>query len=133
MTYPVVIIQDRYQGTYSGGEWVAIAGDGMYGDRLDLLKALRAFDGDTEAMEFWQGNVPDWVAVGDTPDVALANLKRKAEHDLFQRINPDVKLCKDELGRWRIWPDMTVPTPEELERGMFQILSGPADPHLEVD
>lgn len=70
--YPCAIVNDRYTGTYSGGEWVAFpleaAPDGCAAD-----------DGDT--VEFWSGYVarPEYpVGLGNTPAEALADLEAKA-------------------------------------------------------
>lgn len=74
--FPVAILNDRYQGTYSGGEWVAVAG--AYPTRIERLYDLEAFAGDIECEEFWKsGRVPLWVAVGATPEAALAALEAK--------------------------------------------------------
>lgn len=80
--YPVAILQDRYNGTYSGGAWIAIAeaderlvdADGDTVSRY--MDAFRGAHGsDTEAMEYWQDRATrPWVAVGDTPDLALMAL-----------------------------------------------------------
>ena len=87
--YPVAIIEDRYGGAYSGGRWIAIAhADCLDGSttsedialtRIDFVLgeeggAPGPSDGDPDAALFWD-DAPDWVAVGDTPDEALANLR----------------------------------------------------------
>jgi hypothetical protein len=82
--YPLAIIADRYQGTYSGGAWLAIAGieDPNLGRlALDLLAdrvrdAPNPWGEDLMAMEFWEAP-PSWIAAGATPDEAIAALKRK--------------------------------------------------------
>jgi hypothetical protein len=78
-TYPVMVLQDRYGGTYSGGRWIAIS----VADRLEngAYRAIRCLeagpsDSDIEAQEFWT-EPPSWVAVGDTPDAAVATLLRR--------------------------------------------------------
>ena len=85
--WPIVIVEDRYGGTYSGGGWLAIAGaDELAGAdlRVGVNRAgyVLGDEGphgeDLEAMEFW-ANPPEWIAVGDTPDKALAALKAKLE------------------------------------------------------
>lgn len=86
--WPVVIVEDRYSGAHSGGRWLAVNGafvrDG-YSDnaevtRLDFIMgdwgAESPYGGDFEAWAFWQ-TPPDWIAVGDTPNEALANLYKK--------------------------------------------------------
>lgn len=81
MTYPVAIIEDRYGGTYSGGAWLAID----HADKMEngSPRIVRVIEGgphgsDTEAMMFWT-DPPDWIAVGDSPDEALAALAAKAK------------------------------------------------------
>ena len=74
-TYPVVIVQDRYNGVYSGGKWIAIA-QGDSPERLDLIW-LGAHAEDLAAVAFWaKYRDKEWLAVGDTPDEALAALNR---------------------------------------------------------
>ncbi len=83
-SYPVVIIEDRYSGTYSGGKWIAIAGFDTDGPASELLAALAADDEDLPSpwaqdiptQEFWD-NPPGYVAVGSTPDEALKALNNK--------------------------------------------------------
>lgn len=79
-TYPIAIVQDRYTGVCSGGRWLAIAsatdllGDGM--TRVDFC--LGSDDGpsgsDLDAGLFWI-DPPSWIAVGSSPDEALAKLR----------------------------------------------------------
>jgi hypothetical protein len=78
--YPVVVIQDRYGGVYSKGEWLAIS----EADRRDDQRYARAMEmleggpsgSDTDAMAFWM-SPPDWIAVGPTPDEAVRKLVEK--------------------------------------------------------
>lgn len=74
--YPVAIIESRYSGTYEGGKWHAIPEfddvintehyqDYMYGD-------------DGSALDFWDSNIASSIGVGDTPELALADMKLKA-------------------------------------------------------
>ena len=82
--WPVAIIEDRYGGAYSAGKWIAIAQadtavfDTPYGEdyetRAEYLLSEGPHGGDPDAAEFWLA-APDWIAVGDTPDEALANLR----------------------------------------------------------
>lgn len=86
--WPVAIVEDRYEGTYSGGRWLAVGGanvrDGYSNNtavtRLDFIMGDEGeespFGGDFEACAFWTAP-PDWIAVGDTPNEALANLYKK--------------------------------------------------------
>jgi hypothetical protein len=82
-TYPIVLLQDRYRGTYSGGAWLAIANAS---DLLDEKTTRAQFclvgddgpsDGDVEAARFWR-NPPDWIAVGRTPAEAIEALEKGA-------------------------------------------------------
>jgi hypothetical protein len=80
-TYPVILIQDRYNGVYSGGAWLAI---GAADENVDgVARVAWIMDGngpaasDLDAALFW-GEPASWIAVGDTPDEALANLIAKA-------------------------------------------------------
>ncbi len=77
--YPIIILQDRYSGTYSNGKWIAIAvGNQMENGAYRIIRCLE--DGpsgdDTDAQWFWS-EPPDWVAVGDTPNEAEAALMKK--------------------------------------------------------
>lgn len=78
--YPIAIIQDRYNGAYSGGQWLAIANaSNWFRDTLTRVSWC-LYDGphggDTDAMMFWS-EPPEWIAVGMTPDAAIANLEAK--------------------------------------------------------
>jgi hypothetical protein len=78
--YPVVVVQDRYQGVYSGGQWLAIAvADtpecGM--PRTSWALEFGPSAGDVEAAMFWVG-APDWIAPGRTPDSAIESLIAKS-------------------------------------------------------
>jgi hypothetical protein len=84
--YPVAIISDRYGGVYSKGQWLAVAGfaRGKMGEAAlkmlncegDIETEPNPWGGDTGAGDFWS-DPPSWIAVGDTPDAALAALKAK--------------------------------------------------------
>ena len=74
-TYPVAIIESRYSGTYEGGKWHAIPEfddvinteqyqDYMYGD-------------DGSALDFWDSEISSTIGVGDTPELALADMRLK--------------------------------------------------------
>lgn len=79
LSYPVVVLQDRYGGTYSGGEWLAIHDGDARLDGLPRVHWLIEFgpgSEDCEAGEFWV-DPPEWIAVGSTPDSAVENLLRK--------------------------------------------------------
>ena len=71
--YGPVIIADRYAGSYSGGQWLAI-------DEPDDLRLADVESGaqgsDAVARAFW-AHEPDWIAAGDTPNAALSLLIAK--------------------------------------------------------
>lgn len=76
-TYPVAIIQSRYSGVYEGGKWHAIPEfddvvnseqyqDYMYGD-------------DGSALDFFDSIIASTIGVGDTPELALADMRLKTK------------------------------------------------------
>lgn len=78
--YPVSILEDRYDGTYSGGSWIAIAAsDEFIGDMTRYRYVYDgAHDGDDGAANFWaESKNCKWIAVGNSPQEALDNLRRK--------------------------------------------------------
>jgi len=80
--WPIVIVQDRYGGTYSGGGWLAIAkADEVephaYGmSRIACCLNAGPHGSDTAAMAFWLFP-PDWIAAGRSPDEAAVALLAK--------------------------------------------------------
>ncbi len=80
-TYPVVVMEDRYSGVHSGGRWLAIAcATDTVDDGKTRVDFCLATDGgpsgcDVEASLFWT-DPPSWIAVGGTPDEAIANLRK---------------------------------------------------------
>lgn len=75
--WPIVICEDRYNGTYSGGRWLATSGERGLFDSAP-------YGGDIEANRFWRNQF--WrstsaarIGVGDTPEAALANLVSRWE------------------------------------------------------
>ena len=98
MIYPIMLIEDRYNGAYSGGKWLAAANanggvfkpnwdiDREYKHRADFLVEGPPSGGDSDAIEFWDHIYPkhkyatlQWLAVGDRPDEAIENLKEQNE------------------------------------------------------
>lgn len=80
--YPVVIVEDRYGGAYSGGRWLAVASADTVCAEADTLIDRAAFvldegpsGADGDAMMFW-ADPPAWIAVGATPDEALNALHK---------------------------------------------------------
>jgi len=65
--YPVTITMDRYNGVYSGAQWLA------WNDCPDAVPEGPEGD-DVECAEFWR-DFDGVVGFGSTPDMALANLK----------------------------------------------------------
>lgn len=77
--FPILVYQDRYEGNYSGGKWIAIA-NAMHVCEEDRDTSRfgyvheQAWGGDPDALNFWL-NPPKWVAVGDTAQEALDKLR----------------------------------------------------------
>lgn len=74
--YPIAVVQDRYNGAYSRGLWIAVAdADRLENGATRIYHILEdgPHGGDTDAMFFW-GSPPPWVAVGNTPDEAVSAL-----------------------------------------------------------
>lgn len=61
--YPAVVVQDRYGGTYTGGEWLAC----HLADLDTMLSWAHAGDGDAAR---FSSECP-WAGVGTTPGGAL--------------------------------------------------------------
>jgi len=76
--WPIRIYQDRYGGSYSGGGWVAVHMDNKTMEISDIENGI--LGGDVEVREFWI-TVADanWIAVGQTPNDALAALQAKQQ------------------------------------------------------
>lgn len=71
--YPATIVNDRYSGTYSGGEWLAFP--------LDYWNVPDEVDGgDIECMLFWD-TYDGVVGKGNTPQGAMEDLIRKMGND----------------------------------------------------
>jgi hypothetical protein len=85
---PIRILQDRFNGRYSGGRWIAYIDDNEGRDDDVVNGSQSGFDkgyrtGDTPAVcakRFWSEEVADawWIAVGDTPNDAVVALIAKA-------------------------------------------------------
>lgn len=79
MSWPVTvtIVEDRYTGTYSGGEWLAYYGGtdridaGADGDLID------AFGCDPDCAGFFATPRAEEIGRGDTPEEALTDLLRR--------------------------------------------------------
>lgn len=69
MVYPITIIQDRYGGVYSGGQWTAW---NLYPGVIPFQESSN----DVICGTFWQ--VTNMiVGIGNTPDEALKDLIKK--------------------------------------------------------
>jgi hypothetical protein len=81
---PVAVYQDRYQGVYSGGAWIAVA---EANELVDLTNTRVQFclvgsdgpsGGDIDAAAFWK-RPPDWIAAGSSPAEAMETLFSRAK------------------------------------------------------
>lgn len=84
LAHPVVLVQDKFDGAYSKGLWIAIAMADAPVSPLDIDRTRAAFileEGpngtDEEALKFWT-SPPDWVAAGQTPETAIYALLQNA-------------------------------------------------------
>lgn len=79
----MALVQDRYRGIYSGGEWLAIAeADASLeeGSRVDWVLKCGPNGDDVEARKFWAAS-PHWIASAQIPDAALVALFAKNGYD----------------------------------------------------
>lgn len=67
--YPVTIIRDRYNGIYSGGDWMA------FPLRIDEIP-VAVNSNDEECVAFWE-NYAEPYGLGESPDAALSDLLEK--------------------------------------------------------
>ncbi|WP_205168882.1 hypothetical protein [Burkholderia sp. LMG 13014] len=82
---PITLIEDRYSGAYSRGKWIAVAEHNEeYLPGIDRLHFVLdhddgPFSDDLDAQTFWRRIAPtlSWIAVGNTPDEAIANLRTR--------------------------------------------------------
>lgn len=77
---PIALIEDRYFGTYSKGRWLAVSEADLPFEGTTRAGYVLGEDGphgqDCDAMVFWM-DPPAWIAVGDTPDEALAAIRSR--------------------------------------------------------
>ena len=77
--HPVAVFEDRYQGAYSGGAWIAVAEASALVDEENtraqfcVVGGAGPFGDDVAAGVFWN-NPPEWIAVGPTPEAAIEAL-----------------------------------------------------------
>lgn len=79
--YPVAVVQDRYRGTYSGGEWLGVAAADATHEHLRRVSRVLAHGPhgcDMEAGDFW-ADPPRWIAAGATPELAIDALLARVE------------------------------------------------------
>ncbi|MGV0128626.1 hypothetical protein [Burkholderia gladioli] len=84
-TSPIALVEDRYCGSYSGGNWIAIAVH--FEEYLPGFNRLQfvlqhddgPFSDDSDARDFWGDTAPalNWIAVGASPDEAITNLRAR--------------------------------------------------------
>ncbi|WP_202900645.1 hypothetical protein [Sphingomonas phyllosphaerae] len=77
--YPIIVVQDRYQGVYSGGAWLAIAqaDRSLNGTtRVAWVMVDGPGGGDVWASDFWS-DAPSWIASANSADDAIARLIRR--------------------------------------------------------
>jgi hypothetical protein len=74
--HPIMLLPDRYGGTYSGGQWLAIReASAFVGStaRVDWVLDQGPGGNDLEAAAFWTVP-PDWIIARATPEAAVAAL-----------------------------------------------------------
>jgi hypothetical protein len=74
--YPIMLLQDRYGGGYSRGQWIAIRdANKLVGlvSRATWTVEHGPSGDDINAASFWS-EPPDWIAVGASPDEAIKAL-----------------------------------------------------------
>jgi hypothetical protein len=82
--WPIALLEDRYGGAYSDGNWIAIANadidvPGRIENRVAWVFRSDVFGGDNDCMDFWDGpakQIP-WLAAGESPELAIQNLYLK--------------------------------------------------------
>jgi len=68
--YPLVVINDRYNGVYSGAEWTA------WEDYPDAIPDA-IFGDDDSCLDFWLEANKSNIGLGNTPEEAIADLRQK--------------------------------------------------------
>lgn len=64
--YPLTIIRDRYNGIYSGGDWIA------FPRRIDEIP-VAVNSNDEDCVTFWESYTEPY-GLGESPDAALSDL-----------------------------------------------------------
>ena len=121
--HPVMVLEDRYGGVYSGGPWLAIG----VADRLEngAYRAVRVLESgpsgdDVEAQFFW-GEPPSWIAVGQTPDEAVARLRAASDDEVLRELDRKLAEGLADLEAGRVY------TTEEVAAEMRRRFGRPAD------
>lgn len=86
--WPIVIVQDRYRGTYTGAQWIAIPQADTFGDFETTV-----WGDDCDCMDWAESCIKKnkQVGLGDTPEEALSDLYETAEEFLrFKGVKTDV-------------------------------------------
>lgn len=98
--WPIAIVQDRYMGTYTGGQWIAIP-------QADLAPSLeKTVWGDDGDCSEWAASNVETVGVGNTPQEAYENLLSLPQ---YQRPEERVKNLEEAIKRHR---DTVIASPE---------------------
>ena len=87
--HPLMLLQDRYSGTYSGGEWIAVGeANRLVGtaSRAAWIIERGPSGGDAEASAFWV-DPPDWIAVGNSPELAIEALVNKRQRSVARLLD----------------------------------------------
>jgi len=77
--FPIAVLQDGYGGAYSRGAWLAIGcADKVENGAYRIIRCMEggAHGDDSEAGTFWS-DPPSWIAVGNTPEDAVQNLRQR--------------------------------------------------------
>lgn len=103
--YPITIVQDRYGGTYSRGQWLAIAqgskiDEGKEISRVQYCLSDGPHGGDPDAMGFWASE-PDWIASGALPEHAMERLIKKLIKPL-----PELKVVRETYCSQKMTDDL---------------------------
>lgn len=110
--WPIAIVQDRYMGTYTGGQWIAIA-------RADVVPHFEetVWGDDSQCMEWAIWNVKDQktAGVGNTPQEALDDLLSIPN---YQDPRKRLRILEEAIRRHKetvtSWPERTAEAEDEL-------------------
>lgn len=74
-TYPIAIIESRYSGVYEGGKWHAIPNYAYVISTDEYQEYIQGDDGG--AFDFWCSKIAVNIGIGDTPELALSDMRSK--------------------------------------------------------